>query len=160
MDSLSNRSFHAEVLRASSILNLTRLLRQSTASRLPVRTVATAWKQLQRARDLEAVEENGLLSEAINILLTHTRGRGAEWEGRNVSMTLHTMARLGCGDRSLMLELAEQLVDGAVHTLNAQGVANIAWAYAKMGVIHPGLMQTLAERCVTIGRRDPMQRGA
>jgi hypothetical protein len=51
----------------------------------------------------------------------------------------------------MLQQLADHLAQPSVaQTMNAQGVANAAWAFAKLGVIHEALMETLAHRCVCV----------
>jgi hypothetical protein len=144
-----HRSFEGELLRTEDVAQLHGLLRSTIGTQLHVRSVTSGWCHLLRLLRGEA--SSAIVDEVMAILQAQTRDRGAEWEGRNLSMALHAMARLRSQDTVMLQQLADHLAQPSVaQTMNAQGVANAAWAFAKLGVIHEALMETLAHRCVCV----------
>ena len=105
----------------------------------------------QTARFIWGLAKMGLRREAlVELLATHVL-QPAVWprlSGRDLSILCWGLAKVQIRHRPLLRAVAETVSsgDGAAGNLGPQSVANIAWAFAKLGVHDRALMPALALR--------------
>ena len=150
-----------QLLSAPCWQDIVPIVLEAKPENLNVVIVATAWSRLGKLAANNASQEQ--LRGVISRLKQRVQAIMDQLDGRNTAIVAHAVARLvnarlQAKDVEFMNQLAERAVQPDVlPTFNAQSVANMAWAFAKSGLMNIKLMDALAGRYLpTIG--DPPNR--
>eukprot|EP00667_Euglena_gracilis_P017938 EG_transcript_18968 len=136
-----------QLLQAQTWQRICILIQEARPEDLSIVNVTTAWNRLGKlAANVSPTDQMRTL---VNTLRYHTQLLMHELDGRHTAMVAHAVARLHLKDMELMRTLADRACQTEVlMTFNAQGIANLTWAFAKTGAVNLTMMDTIAERAM------------
>jgi len=90
--------------------------------------------------------------ELLEAIAVESKAKIAEFQPFNLSIMAWAMAKLCLNDATLLDAIAaesmELLASGEI-VLRSQELANTAWAYATLGVVHGPLLDSIAQAAIT-----------